>query len=238
MNDTERFLRLSETYRALTKTAYDNLAILKAWQQANAVVRFFTWHPLKRMKPFDLGKQTDLLRNTRGGKTYAFILGEVSEQLSFYPSITEKMIKIHSVANFVNAALKSRRISSEEDLVRPLQDALMEFYFLDKTFAYYAQRTRLINGKIQNAIDKKGEVEALNVYYQEFLKGLTDVIKPCLDIDHLQARIRQYEFKAYAWLTNDVGEDGKVVNNYYLPKQYWQPFVNWMAAEQAKAMAH
>jgi hypothetical protein len=54
MNDSERFLRLSEIYKDLTKTAFENLAVLKAQQGKGALMKFLAKPVLDQMKPFNL----------------------------------------------------------------------------------------------------------------------------------------------------------------------------------------
>jgi hypothetical protein len=121
--------------------------------------------------------------------------------------------------------------------VQPLQEALLDFYFLSNTFNYYAHKAELVDGKLENMASKKPELEELvNSYYGWFVNGLNDLIKPCLDLVHLNVKVKQYVFRGYAYLTYDVGDDGKVVNDYFLPKEYWEPYLRHAAAEQAKAM--
>jgi hypothetical protein len=50
-------------------------------------------------------------------------------------------------------------------------------------------------------------------------------------------KLKQYAFKPYSWMEMDAGSEGKMVNDYFLPKDYWEPYLKQMAVEQAKAMA-
>ncbi|MDD1620852.1 MAG: hypothetical protein LUQ11_05180 [Methylococcaceae bacterium] len=238
MNDSERFFHLSNVYKGLAETAYENLSALKAQQNKGILAKIFVKSPLDKMKPFSLGPARSGLTNTKDNKSYTFILGEFNEQMAFYPSITEKILKIHSVSNMVNAILKTKKTPSEQALVQPLQEALLDFYFLEKTFAYYAHRAALVERKLDNMVQENAELDNLfKSYYDWFVNGLNDLFKPCLDVAHLNMKLKQYVFRSYSWMTYEVGEDGRVVNDYFLPKEYWEPFLNHMTTEQAKAMA-
>jgi hypothetical protein len=191
------------------------------------------------MARFDLAAARSDLTSAEGGKPTALILGEFNERMAFYPSITEKILNTHSVANFVNAALETKKIPSEATLIQPLQDALLDFYFLGKTFLYYSHKTRIVGGNVQNMIDRKGDLEQLFATYQQWISSeIAIVARPCLDVDHLNRKLKQYVIKPWSWMTQEVGDDGKVVNDYYLPKEYWEPFVMHAPRAQAEGMAH
>jgi hypothetical protein len=237
MNDVERFQRLSAIYGDLSRTAFGNLTAIKGSQKKGLLTKVFAKPPLDQMKQFRLAPAGSCLSRSEGGESLSLILGEFDERMTFYPSITEKILKIHSVANLVNASLETRLLTSEQALVQPLQETLLDFCFLDKTFAFYASKAALIDGKVENMIQKKGEIEELlKTYYQSFVAGMNELIQSCIDLTHLNVKVKQYVFKPYAWMTQEVGVDGKVVNDYNLPREYWEPFLKYMTAEQAKAM--
>lgn len=238
MNSAERFQHLSDAYRLCARTAFDNLVIIKQQQQRNVLTKVFAKSPLDQMKSFRLGPVRTYLTTSDGGKACSMILGEFTEQMAFSPSITERILNIHGVANLVNAALKTKKVASELALVRPLQEALLDFYFLEKTFSYYASKAKLIDGNLENMIQKKAEQEDLvKSYYQSFVAGIDEMVQACIDVPHLNAKIKQYKFTAYSWISQELGADGKAVNDYLLPREYWEPYIKHFAAEQAKAMA-
>lgn len=237
MHDRNRFHDLSEAYKSLAETARHNLFVIKDQQEKGALRRFLGKSPLQIMKPFNLTRVRNSLTSNEGEKPNTLILGEFDDKLSFYPSITEKILKIHGVANFVNAVLQTKILPDEKALVQPLQETLLDFYFLSTTFKYYAHHASLIDGKIENLTTKKAEREDLvQAHRGWFLSGLNDMLKPCLDLAHLNSKIKQYVFCGYSYMTYNVEENGKLVNDYFLPKEYWEPYLRYAAAEQAKAM--
>jgi hypothetical protein len=228
MNDVERFLRLAQLYKEFVKIAFDNLGVLKRYHGANAAVKFFTRPPLNKMRPFNLSQTTSYYAESKNGKSYAIILGELNEKLQLDPSITERIFKAHCVGNFINQALRTKETSSAKALVQPLQEALLDFYFLEKVFGYCAAKAKLVDGMVENYILRKVELETLFAdMCQGFLNGLNEILMHNIDLDHLDVKLKQYEFRAYSWVMEEVGEDGKVVNDYLLPRHYWEPFLSY-----------
>jgi hypothetical protein len=231
------FLNLSGAYKSFKNIAYENLSIIKEREKKNILIRLVSKHPFDTMKNFSVEIAGGYLKSTDNGKMISFIFGEFDEKMSFYPTITEKILNVHGLANLINRALKTRMPFLERKIVIPLQDVLLDFFFLEKTFLYFSKKANLINGKIENIIkDQKPREELLESYHKTFKAELIKVVQACIDIDHLNSRIKQFVFKDYAWLTYEVGNDGKVVNEYFLPKKYWEPFLKRMAAQQAEAM--
>jgi hypothetical protein len=113
MHHSDRFLYLYEAYKTLAKTAHNNLVVIREQQEKGALKKLFAKSPLDLMKPFNLAPARNGLTNNLGKMPNTLILGEFDDKMSFYPSITEKILKIHSVANFVNAALQTKKVSSE-----------------------------------------------------------------------------------------------------------------------------
>ena len=67
-------------------------------------------------------------------------------------------------------------------------------------------------------------------------------------VPHLQDALVEFSFLGWTFLyysqkarltAGKIGSDrneGKVVNDYYLPKDIWEPYLAWMARRQAEAM--
>lgn len=239
MNYVDRFQRLSDAYKNLMLVAFRNLKVIKDYETIGVVKKLVAKRPLGRMARFNFDAARNELTSTEDGIPTALILGEFNERMAFYPSITEKILKIHGVANVINAALDTKTISSERALIQPLQDTLLDFYFLGKTFLFYSHKAKIIDGNVQNMIERKVDLEHLLASYQHWISSEMDIVsQACLDVDHLNRKLKQYVIKSWSWIGQQVGDEGKVVNDYLLPKEYWEPFLKHAAKAQAGAMAH
>jgi hypothetical protein len=227
LDDKDRFFALAKAYRECVKTAFENLGLLKELKDKGGANQILPTERHAEMKRFSLEVIGAYVAKSDGDKGETYIFGEFDEKGAFYPSITEMILKIHGVANFVNAVLSKKDSITLDSLGKPLQEVLADCFFLSKTFQFYSQKVALIDGKIDNAVRNKGAIQgALNSYLESFNFDFPKVAKCCMDLDHVNEKIKRYRFLNYSWMTYNVPSDGRIVSGYFLPKEYWKPYVD------------
>lgn len=226
LTSADRFFAIAKAYRENLKAAYDNLAIVKRVVEAGEPKDTLSADCISKMSVFRLENATRYFATREGEKGTSYIFGDIDERGGFYPSITEMILKIHSVANMVNATIDGRVSIPSGTFARSLQEVLMDSFFLAKTFLFYSTKASTTDGKIQiPEKDKGGEQPSLETFLNSFFSDLPKITKSCVDLDHVNQKVRGYRFKNYAWITYKVDSDGRNVNGYYLPRKYWEPFV-------------
>jgi hypothetical protein len=177
--------------------------------------------------PFDIAPVESALTYESGGKRISIILGENAADGSFYPSVTERMLHVHSQMNLWNGLLPNRK-SITVGAVSLLQDIMIFSAHLSRIALYLAATTGKTLSREEREKSFTDFVSALPPYMSKFFNS-------CLDRAHVSSILQNLRVGDYTIMEYDVTNDGQAVNHYRLPMSMAKPYLAKL--EKAKAEA-
>lgn len=234
MSTLKNFTALSNEYRTYKRVAIRNLTTIAQDKTMRGIVKLIIGCKLaSKMKPFDLEKLHDLLSYQKDGKRISLILGDFNENAAFYPSITEKILNLHGQMNYVNGAFKNITSETANSVIPILQRILLDCLFLDNVFKFCADKSAVIQEPSENLEKQREKIkQGLEKIISTFHKDLKNAAM-FMDRSQMNESLKQYSFKS-SWIEYDVTNEGKMVNDYYLPKEYADPYLLHLARQQMR----
>ncbi len=191
--------------------------------------------------PFAVARVEPLLAYAHDGKRASVILGEISPQGSFYPSVTERILHIHNQINVWNGLLSMGQPITPP-IVPMLQDIMIFTAHISRIASYLS--IKLATAKkfpdaspgSDAALKAKNEKD-FNAYVQSLPPYMARFFTSCIDRNHLSSILQKLRVGDYSTMEYDVSKEGRMINHYLLPMDLANPYLAHLARLQADTMA-
>jgi len=175
------------------------------------------FNQLKTFDPDTIGKY---LSYEEDGKKITTIIGTFDKNQKFSPEITQKILDLQGVLNFINAAHQVQPDTDATVAEKPLHDILALSLYLEKCFLFLDKKSKLIKKNSEAEAFKKKLVKPLKTMRWALLLDITAIKKSSIESDFIERWLKALTIRDFSWITYNTSEKDKTVNGYLLPQDY------------------